>query len=112
MVALHKSHGVLKLREGSEGRKVIKMLIMWVIATAVRITYNWATVKKGPFDHGSRRVCMKTISNWGLRRWRLRGSCAWEREDFPGLEVRALFGGGGGGGGGGWLGSGRGCGGE
>ena len=35
VVALHKPHGVPELREGSEGRKIIKMLIVLVFATTV-----------------------------------------------------------------------------
>ena len=34
-VALHKSHGVLKLREGRESQNVIKMFIVHILATAV-----------------------------------------------------------------------------
>ena len=52
-VALHKSHGVPKLKEGGERWNFIKTFIVHILATTVGITYYWAIVKKGSFDNGS-----------------------------------------------------------
>ena len=62
-VALHKPHGVPKLREGGESRDVIKIFIVQILATAIEITCYWATMKNGSSNNGARRVVLRTASS-------------------------------------------------
>ena len=53
-VPLHKLHSGSKLGEGGESWKVVKVLIVQILATIVGIAWNRATMKGRPSDKGAR----------------------------------------------------------
>ena len=65
---LHKPHGVSKLGKGGESWKVIKILVVQILATIVGITQNRATVEDRPFDNGARRLILRNVRSWTLCR--------------------------------------------
>ena len=60
-VPLHKQHRVLKLRKGDESWKVIKVLVVQILATIVRITKNGAIVEDRPSNNGAKRLIPRNV---------------------------------------------------
>ena len=67
-VSLHKPRGVSKLWKGGESWKVIKILVVHIHATVVRIAQPGATVENKPSDNGAMRLIPRNVRGWTLCR--------------------------------------------
>ena len=65
-VSLHKPHGVSKLGKGDERWKIIKILVVQILATTVGIAWNRATIEDRSPNNGARRIIQRNVKNWTL----------------------------------------------
>ena len=67
-VLLPKPHRVSKLVKGGKSWKVIKMLVVQILAIAIGISWNGATMEDSPFGNGAGKLILRNVKNWTLCR--------------------------------------------